>query len=202
MQSDHDHHPHPIAALLKADSFEHPVDDIKLVETHISWVILTGQFAYKIKKPVDLGFVDFSSLEKRRFYCEEEVRLNRRLAPDIYLEVVPITRSPGNSPLMNRKGNAIEYAVKMMQFPWEAQLDRILDRNELKPFHLDAFAQIIAIFHKTAQRAATERRTATWSTCLSPFMKTFPRSAITSAIKLCSKPWLHLRRGATRTSIA
>ena len=156
MQSDHDHHPHPIAALLKADSFEHPVDDIKLVETHISWVILTGQFAYKIKKPVDLGFVDFSSLEKRRFYCEEEVRLNRRLAPDIYLEVVPITRSPGNSPLMNGKVNAIEYAVKMMQFPWEAQLDRILDRNELKPFHLDAFAQIIAIFHKTAQRAATE----------------------------------------------
>lgn len=67
MQSDHDHHPHPIAALLKADSFEHPVDDIKLVETHISWVILTGQFAYKIKKPVDLGFVDFSSLEKRVF---------------------------------------------------------------------------------------------------------------------------------------
>jgi len=156
MQSGHDHHPDPIAALLKAGSFEHPVDDIKLVETHISWVILTGQFAYKIKKPVNLGFVDFSLLEKRRFYCEEEVRLNRRLAPEIYLETVPVTHSPGKPPLMNGKGKAIEYAVKMMLFPWEAQLDRILDRNELKPLHLDGFAHVIATFHKTAQRAETE----------------------------------------------
>jgi len=156
MQSGHDHHPDPIAALLKAGSFEHPVDDIKLVETHISWVILTGQFAYKIKKPLNLGFVDFSLLEKRRFYCEEEVRLNRRLAPEIYLETVPVTHSPGKPPLMNGKGKAIEYAVKMMLFPWEAQLDRILDRNELKPLHLDGFAHVIATFHKTAQRAETE----------------------------------------------
>jgi len=156
MQSGHDHHPDPIAALLKAGSFEHLVDDIKLVETHISWVILTGQFAYKIKKPVNLGFVDFSLLEKRRFYCEEEVRLNRRLAPEIYLETVPVTHSPGKPPLMNGKGKAIEYAVKMMLFPWEAQLDRILDRNELKPLHLDGFAHVIATFHKTAQRAETE----------------------------------------------
>ena len=156
MQSGHDHHPDPIAALLKAGSFEHPVDDIKLVETHISWVILTGQFAYKIKKPVNLGFVVFSLLEKRRFYCEEEVRLNRRLAPEIYLETVPVTHSPGKPPLMNGKGKAIEYAVKMMLFPWEAQLDRILDRNELKPLHLDGFAHVIATFHKTAQRAETE----------------------------------------------
>ena len=156
MQSGHDHHPDPIAALLKAGSFEHPVDDIKLVETHIPWVLLTGQFAYKIKKPVNLGFVDFSLLEKRRFYCEEEVRLNRRLAPEIYLETVPVTHSPGKPPLMNGKGKAIEYAVKMMLFPWEAQLDRILDRNELKPLHLDGFAHVIATFHKTAQRAETE----------------------------------------------
>jgi len=74
-----------IDALMQSDLYEHPVSHIQLIETHISWVILTGYFVYKIKKPLDLGFLDFSSLEKRRFYCAEEVRLNLPLPPDIYL---------------------------------------------------------------------------------------------------------------------
>ena len=76
-----------IRALHQADAYDHPVEEIQLFETHISWVLLTGQFAYKIKKPVNFGFLDFSSLEQRRFFCAEEVRLNRRLAPDLYLDV-------------------------------------------------------------------------------------------------------------------
>lgn len=78
-----------------------------LVETHISWVILAGDFAYKLKKPINLGFLDFSTLEKRRFYCKEELRLNRRLAPEIYLDVITITGTP-ERPVLDGSGPAIE----------------------------------------------------------------------------------------------
>ncbi len=84
-----------IRALLNPASYDHPVTTIELVETHISWVLLTGTYAYKIKKPVNLGFLDFSTLEKRRFYCEEELRLNRRFAP-AYLDVIPSAARPNS----------------------------------------------------------------------------------------------------------
>ena len=135
-----------IQALHRPGCYGHPVQDIRLVETHISWVLLTGPYAYKVKKPVNLGFLDFSSLEKRRFYCEEELRLNRRLAPSLYLEVVRITGSPA-SPVLHGTGDAIEYAVKMVQFPEEARLDRMLTRGELRPQHIDLLAQELAEFH-------------------------------------------------------
>ncbi|MEW6330881.1 MAG: AAA family ATPase [Pseudomonadota bacterium] len=135
-----------IQALHRPACYDHPVRDIRLVETHISWVLLTGPYAYKIKKPVDLGFLDFSTLEKRRFFCEEELRLNRRLAPSLYLEVVAITGAP-EAPVLHGPGAAIEYAVKMVQFPEEARLDRILARGELGPSHVDLLAQELAGFH-------------------------------------------------------
>ncbi|BAV34805.1 aminoglycoside phosphotransferase [Sulfuricaulis limicola] len=135
-----------IQALMHPACYGHPVRDIRLVETHISWVLLTGPFAYKIKKPVNLGFLDFSSLEKRRFFCEEELRLNRRLAPSLYLEVVSISGSP-ESPLLSGNGAAIEYAVKMVQFPEAARLDRMLARGELGPPHIDLLARELAEFH-------------------------------------------------------
>ena len=83
-----------VEALTRADAYHHPTRAIHVVETHCAWVLLTGDFAYKIKKPVDFGFLNYSTLEKRRFYCEEEVRLNRRFAPAIYLDVVAITGQP------------------------------------------------------------------------------------------------------------
>ncbi len=135
-----------IQALHRPACYDHPVRDIRLVETHISWVLLTGRYAYKIKKPVNLGFLDFSSLEKRRFFCEEELRLNRRLAPSLYLEVVSITGSPA-SPVLSGSGEVIEYAVKMVQFPEEARLDRMLVRDELGPPHIDLLARELAEFH-------------------------------------------------------
>jgi aminoglycoside phosphotransferase family enzyme len=82
-----------IASMNNPFVFGHPVRYIRLIETHISWILLTGTFAYKIKKPVDFGFLDFSTLEKRRHYCEEELRLNRRFAPQIYLDVIEIRGS-------------------------------------------------------------------------------------------------------------
>src|SRR3990170_8797532 len=103
--------------------YDHAAGHVQLIETHISWVLLTGAYAYKIKKPVDLGFLDFSTLALRQQACADEVRLNRRLAAEMYLGVVAITGSPG-APRINGQGSAIEYAVKMRQFPPDATLDR------------------------------------------------------------------------------
>lgn len=135
-----------IRALHNPACYGHPAQDIRLVETHISWVLLTGTYAYKIKKPVNLGFLDFSTLEQRRFYCEEELRLNRRLAESLYLDVVSITGTPA-SPRLNGTGPAIEYTIKMVQFPEAARLDRMLTRGELRPEHIDLLAQELAEFH-------------------------------------------------------
>lgn len=135
-----------IRQLMQPALFDHPVENVRLVETHISWVILTGSYAYKIKKPVNLGFLDFSTLEKRHFYCQEELRLNRRLAADYYLGVVPVTGTV-EQPCWGGTAEVIEYAVKMRQFPQHAQLDRLLASGEVQPRYLDAFAELIARFH-------------------------------------------------------
>lgn len=129
-----------------------PVDRL---ETHISWVLLAGDYAYKIKKAVDLGFLDFSTLEKRRFYCAEELRLNRRLAPDLYLEVVPIAGS-ADHPVLDGPGPAVEYAVKMRRFPQSCLLDQVLLRGELTPETIDAIARRIADFHGRTAIAGNE----------------------------------------------
>ncbi len=142
-----------LQALLRADAFEHPVDEIELIETHISYVILTGPYAYKIKKSINLGFLDFSTLEKRLYYYHEELRLNARLAPDIYLAVVPIigTESsvcftdPETVPDSNK---IIEYAIKMKQFPQHMQLDRMLDKDTLNLNHIEKLARMVARFHQ------------------------------------------------------
>lgn len=144
-----------IAALLDAAVYPHPVRNLRLIETHISWVILTGDFAYKLKKPVDLGFLDFSSLDKRRFYCEEELRLNARLAPDYYLEVVSISGSL-EQPVLNGPGDAIEYAVRMRQFPADNQLDILLGQDKLEPEYLDAVARLMAGFHQQVAVAGAD----------------------------------------------
>ncbi len=144
-----------IRSLLKPETYDHPVQDIRLIETHISWVILTGDYAYKIKKPVDLGFLDFSTLERRRFCCYEELRLNRRLAAPIYLEVVAIAGSAAQ-PLLNGAGEAIEFAVRMVQFPQAAQLDNMLANGELGAQHMDAIARRVAEFHQTIDVAAKD----------------------------------------------
>lgn len=144
-----------IPALLRADCFDHAVESLQLVETHISWVILTGQFVYKIKKPVNLGFLDFSTLEKRHYYCNEELRLNRRLAPEIYLAVVPVY-GPATQPSLCAGDEVIDYAVQMRQFPREAQLDQLLARGELQAFQIDALASTVARFHGEVAVAAAD----------------------------------------------
>ncbi len=141
-----------ITRMLSADIFDHPVSHIQLIETHISWVILTGQYAYKIKKPVNFGFLDFSTLEKRQHYCDQELQLNRRLAPEIYLKVIAITGSKDH-PSLKTRGKTIEYAVKMKQFPQAAQLDNMLASGKLNNDHIDAIAQMVTEFHQNTDVA-------------------------------------------------
>lgn len=117
-----------------------------MIETHISWVLLTGEYAYKIKKPVDFGFLDFSTLARRHFFCTEEVRLNRRFAASLYLDVVSVTQS-GEIARINGGGDVIEYAVRMHQFPSEQQLDRLLEADRITPTELAEFAGALAEVH-------------------------------------------------------
>lgn len=139
-------------ALLDANAYPDAVG-IEHVETHISHVFLTGRYAYKIKKPLDLGFLDFSTLERRRWFCEEELRINRRLAPELYLAVVPITGTP-DAPQVEGTGKPIEYAVKMRQFAQADVLDRVLEDGRLHPQQVDEIAHQIAAFHAAAATAA------------------------------------------------
>ncbi len=132
--------------------YSHPVTKFEVIETHISWVLLTGDYAYKIKKPVNFGFLDFSTLGKRHFYCNEELRLNRRLAPELYLEMVVITGDE-EQPKINGNGPVFEYAVKMRQFPQSNLLNNLLKSGLLGGGYLDELAEVIANFHANVEIA-------------------------------------------------
>jgi hypothetical protein len=144
-----------VEALLREDAFPHPAGDIELMETHISWVILAGNYAYKIKKPVVLDFLDFGTLEKRRHFCEEELRLNRPWAPELYLDVVAIA-GPASEPVMGGDGEALEYAVKMLRFDQDLRLDRQLDDGLLTVSDMKELGQKIAA-RATPTRSARTR---------------------------------------------
>ena len=135
-------------SLQKADFYPHPVEKIELIETHISWLILTGTYAYKIKKPVDFGFLDFTTLVKRQHFCEEELRLNQRLAPDIYQRVIAIGGTEAH-PIFDIDDNksAIEYAVQMYQFDTEQRLDLLLENQRFEASWIDTLAEQVAEFH-------------------------------------------------------
>ncbi|UTA48265.1 AAA family ATPase [Simiduia sp. 21SJ11W-1] len=133
-----------IQALMRPEAFDHPVANLQLIETHISWVILTGEYAYKIKKPLDLGFLDFSSLAKRRGFCEEEIRLNQRFAPEIYLGLVAVTGTEAAPSLAQAGAHPLDYAVKMRQFDQDQLLDAIYQRGELNNALIRAIGQQLA----------------------------------------------------------
>jgi uncharacterized protein len=138
-----------IRSLSRAGAWPHPAGDIEVLETHISWVVLAGEYAYKIKKPVRLGFLDFSTLELRRRFCEEELRLNRQWAPQIYLDVVPITGT-ADRPRVGGDGTAIEYAVKMRRFPQQAILAAELEAGCLTGDDMIELAEMLAARHGQA----------------------------------------------------
>ena len=138
-----------IQALLEPQRYPDAVRQVELVQTHISWVLLAGDFAYKIKKPLKLSFLDFSTLAHRQRCCLDELRLNRRFAPDLYLDVLGIFNTP-QDPHWRGAGAPIEYAVKMRRFDEAARLDRVCARGELKPQHLSDLADTLVAFHAAA----------------------------------------------------
>jgi len=143
-----------IAGLRDPASFPHPTGAVEVIETHISSVVLAGDFAYKVKKPVNLGFADFTTLTLRHHFCEEEIRLNRRGAPDLYLEVVPITGTRRHPRIgAGRSGEILEYAVRMRRFPSDARLDQVALSGRLTGDHIDRLAATIGAFHARCDRA-------------------------------------------------
>lgn len=135
-----------VQALKNPASYPHPVDEVLVRETHISWVFLAGEFAYKLKKPVDFGFLDYTTLAQRKYFCEVELKLNQRLAPDFYLEVLPLSGSAA-APSFNDTSAPFEYLLKMRRFDDSQLLNALQQRGELKETHLLQLAEELADFH-------------------------------------------------------
>lgn len=145
--------PELIEALLSPGAYPHEAEGVELIQTHISYVLLAGPYAYKIKKPIELHFLDYSTLERRRLMCEEEVRLNRRLCPDVYLGVVPIARAAGGY-RVGGAGAPLEYAVQMRRMPADRMMPALLARGAVTGDDVRAIAHVIAAFHRAS---ATDR---------------------------------------------
>lgn len=149
--------PNALQGLLEPGAYAHPIDAVELVTTHISWVLLAGDYAYKIKRPVRYPFIDLTSLERRRFFCEEELRLNRRFAPELYVEVCKVVARDGlarmeasdsEAPDSAHDGQAIlDYAVRMRRFSRAEELDRLLEGHRIEPQELEAFGRGLAQMH-------------------------------------------------------
>ena len=142
--------PEMVKALLDPKAYPETTKGVELVQTQMSFVVLTDDYVYKVKKPVDLGYLDYTSLDKRHFYCQKEVELNRRLCPDVYLGVVPITRDKGDI-FVEGEGEVIEYAVKMRRLPQEAMMDVLLKANKVSLQMIASVAQKLVAFHQRAE---------------------------------------------------
>lgn len=139
-----------IRSLLIPSAYPEQTGAVELVQTHVSYIFLTDHFAYKVKKPVDLGFLNFSTLDRRRFYCNEEVRLNSRLCPDIYLGVVEVRDTGGRASFADT-GRTIDYAVKMKRLPADRMLDQLLAAGKISEHEIRAIARVIGEFHLRAE---------------------------------------------------
>ncbi|MCW4002516.1 MAG: phosphotransferase [Candidatus Bathyarchaeota archaeon] len=142
-----------VEALLKAETYPEKTSKVDLIQTHISFVFITDNLVYKVKKAVNFGFLDFSTLEKRRVFCEKELELNRRLCPDIYLEVVPINKA--ESIKIKGDGETVEYALKMKRLPQERIMTTLIKQNKVTKQIVDEIAHIVSQFHSKAQTNPT-----------------------------------------------
>lgn len=140
-----------LKSLLKPDAYPEPTSAVRLLQTHVSFLFITDKFVYKIKKPVDFGFLNYTTVDRRHFYCNEEVRLNRRLCPDIYLGVVEVHESTSGATFC-AEGDVIDYAVKMKRLPEERMLDRLLVDGKVTADDIRKIARTIAEFHNNAER--------------------------------------------------
>jgi len=142
-----------VQALLDPKIYPDKPQKVELGQTQMSFVFIAGDYVYKIKKPVNLGYLDYTTLEKRRFYCQRELELNQRLCPDVYLNVIPITRD-GNTIILEGESEAIEYAVKMRRLPQEAMMDMLLGSDKVSTEMIARVAKKLADFHRRAETSA------------------------------------------------
>lgn len=143
-------HPELFSAMSRPEFYPHRPERVEVVQTHISFIFIGGEMVYKVKKAVDFGFLDFTTLEKRKFYCEEELRLNRRLAPEAYLALERIT-ADAHGLSLNGTGQVVEYAVRMRKLPQERMLKRLLAEGKCDHAMIDAVAAKLADFHGRAE---------------------------------------------------
>uniref|UniRef100_B8HKD5 gluconokinase n=1 Tax=Cyanothece sp. (strain PCC 7425 / ATCC 29141) TaxID=395961 RepID=B8HKD5_CYAP4 len=147
-----------IEQMLQPQFYPHPVvEPIKLIQTHISYVLLTGDYAYKVKKPANFGFLDFSTLSQRHHFCQEELRLNRRLCPELYLTVLPIAQTASGGFQINPGDDSseiVEYTIQMRQFDQECLFSHLFSRGELTIAQMQNLGKLLAQFHATAHTDA------------------------------------------------
>lgn len=141
-----------VTAMLNPQTYPEETEKIDLIQTHISFIFLTENYVYKIKKPVNFGFLDFSTLEKRKHYCEKELQLNRRLCPEIYLGVVSINKSDHLK--IGGSGEVVEYALKMKRLPKDCIMTQLLQEGKVDKKTIDDIAAIVSKFHAAAQTNA------------------------------------------------
>jgi len=139
-----------VEALLNPQIYPDATEGVELMQTQMSFAFLTDEYVYKVKKPVDFGFLDYTTLEKRLFYCQREVELNRRLSPDVYLGVVKITQEKGSF-TVNGKSTAIEYAVKMRRLPQDRMMNVLLAQNLVSPGMVASVSDKLSVFHREAE---------------------------------------------------
>jgi aminoglycoside phosphotransferase family enzyme/predicted kinase len=187
-----------VKALLRVDAYPHPCSAIELIETHISWVFLTGQYAYKVKKPVAFNFVDFSSLERRAHFCREELRCNRAFVPELYDAVVPINLT-ADGYRIEGSGRTVEWAVRMVQFPSENQLDRLLGADRLSLATMREFGSMLASQH--AQLPVRRGVDDAASRVLKPVLDNF-RTLAPLAVSAPHVDWLESLRADSETLFA
>jgi uncharacterized protein len=173
-------------------AYLHPVETVEVHQTHISVVFLAGSLAYKIKKPVDLGFLDYTTLERRRHFCEEEVRLNRRLAPSVYLGAVPVTKD-GERIRIEGTGTVVEWAVKMERLPDSATLAAHLVRGNIGADSIEELARRLARFHKSAQAGEEVAQGGSFEAVARNALENFEQSTGHIGITLSSRTYARLK---------
>ncbi len=164
-----------VQALLDPKIYPHAPQKVELMQTQMSFLFLTGDYVYKVKKPVDLGYLDYTTLETRRFFCQQELKLNRRLCPDIYLEVVPIVQHHDKI-LLGGNGEVIEYAVKMRQLPPQRMMDVLLSNNQVSEGMVQQVAKKLADFHQQAETNAEISSYGSLSTILTNTVENFTQT--------------------------
>ncbi len=184
-----------IEIIIRSGKFPHPFNNLKLVETHISYVILGKSLVYKFKKEIKYSFLDFSTLKKRKFYCEREVILNNRFSTGVYLGVVPVRRKKNEISIDGQDGKIIDYAVKMKRLKESSQMHLMLEKKQVNRKHIQALASLIRGFHSRAEVIRTPFRPNAFSSRFNDLL------SVTGFVKLVlGPPWSKTIKKAIRHS--